>query len=500
MSCEKPLNLVSNAKVFNPSVTPIYNNVPCGKCDSCRSELRNEWYVRSYYQYKGCHLQDGKTLFITLTYRPTNLPMFVLDSHELVRGERTPGAIPVFYKKDKDKFMKSLRKWFERKNLKGITYLWCCEYGTDVSKTQRPHYHILLFIPHWSSACVTLSQVLKQIKALWEHGYVIISKKEKGGMEVSSFKGIRYVSKYCAKDINFFKRKDVKDFLDSDPKNKEFIKPYLPKHWQSHYFGFAMLDECQNLNDVRDLYFDGVRIKEVDKMKPYPLPRYIKNSLLHGKLPLGQSVINDIAVDFQTHFFFSEIDRSVFKFTQLFSTIYLGSYLRPEDYKKLDLPNVLNAYTLNDYVYKLLDDRTFDTFAFYKKCFQNRTYIKESNDYLHVITPSSLGAYALEMFKYQQCHKLLPDIPSRSRHKPYPCLDPYDYSSYDPFFTSRYHAGFMSQFTYNHFPIFRDFDHLDNIISKLRTIIRKRKIEVILKGEHDTQVIRDMYTYGVIHR
>lgn len=92
--------------------------VPCGKCFLCRQEKSKEWSLRMYHELS----ITPHSSFITLTYDDYYLP---------------PNGTLV--KEDAQKFMKRLRKSIEPKK---IRYFLVGEYG---EKTQRPHYHAILY-------------------------------------------------------------------------------------------------------------------------------------------------------------------------------------------------------------------------------------------------------------------------------------------------------------------------------------------------------------------
>lgn len=97
-------------------------SVPCGRCRHCRIQRSREWAVRSVHEGS---LYD-ENVFVTLTYDDAHLP----DGAELDRLEMR-------------RFFKNLRRELPRSQ--PIKYLAAGEYGTDKSKTQRPHYHALIF-------------------------------------------------------------------------------------------------------------------------------------------------------------------------------------------------------------------------------------------------------------------------------------------------------------------------------------------------------------------
>lgn len=96
--------------------------VPCGHCELCAQRRSREWSNRLLLEAE----YHSSAIFITLTYSNANLP----DNFSLS-------------KVDCQLFMKRLRKniWSDGSDQK-IKYYLCGEYGP---KTQRPHYHAIIF-------------------------------------------------------------------------------------------------------------------------------------------------------------------------------------------------------------------------------------------------------------------------------------------------------------------------------------------------------------------
>lgn len=103
------------------SETGIGIKIPCGKCAGCKLEASRQWAVRCMHE-KRLH---NASAFVTLTYDDDHLP----------RGNTLVLA-------DLQNFMKRLRKhvWSQTRET-GIRFFACGEYG---SRTNRPHYHLLL--------------------------------------------------------------------------------------------------------------------------------------------------------------------------------------------------------------------------------------------------------------------------------------------------------------------------------------------------------------------
>lgn len=93
--------------------------VPCNKCIACLSNKRQDWAFRLQQEFKF----SQSALFVTLTYDEKHL-----------RSNRS------LCKRDVQLYLKRLRKRNGTKSF--IRYYAVGEYGT---KSNRPHYHILLF-------------------------------------------------------------------------------------------------------------------------------------------------------------------------------------------------------------------------------------------------------------------------------------------------------------------------------------------------------------------
>lgn len=126
----------------------------------CLQAKRQEWAFRLQQEWKIA----SSAYFLTLTYDDDNLPYS--DNH------------PTLNKRDLQLFMKRLRKKQAKISPKPLRFYACGEYGT---KTNRPHYHMILF---------NLSVRLKdKIQETWNLGNVMV-----GTVTGAS---IAYTTKYC---------------------------------------------------------------------------------------------------------------------------------------------------------------------------------------------------------------------------------------------------------------------------------------------------------------
>lgn len=177
--------------------------VPCKKCWACRLNYSAEWATRIMNEAQG----DDNNWFVTLTYDDLHVPIAEAMEWDSIEGETvTHKRIEndgtwsyTLNPEDPNRFIKSLRKYFERKGYHGIKYFYCGEYGET---TERPHYHfILLHCPlnplefynphvderykaHWKS---------KELDRIWKKGIIDVAELE--------WSCAAYVARYCTKKI-----------------------------------------------------------------------------------------------------------------------------------------------------------------------------------------------------------------------------------------------------------------------------------------------------------
>lgn len=166
MTCTNPTILQNNA-IF-----------ACGKCELCRAKRAQEWKVRATHEL----ITQKKAIFITLTYRPKNLPKvdkskFIPMCHEDKGGNLNP--------RDVSLFIKRLRKYLGSEQ--PIKYIYCGEYG---GLRKRPHYHMIIYGINYSP------ELAQKVQDLWGLGYVDVDKNK------ITTHAIQYVLGYVRKKIN----------------------------------------------------------------------------------------------------------------------------------------------------------------------------------------------------------------------------------------------------------------------------------------------------------
>lgn len=144
----------------------VIQTVPCGKCNFCLQNRRNDWTFRIEQE----HREASSAWFITLTYDEKHQP--TLDNRY--------GTLK---KKDFQDFMKRLRKFDQQQygtqqsTRSPIKYYAVGEYGEN---TFRPHYHAIVFNAH--------ARTIEHLDKLWGLGHSSL-----GTCETAS---IHYVTKY----------------------------------------------------------------------------------------------------------------------------------------------------------------------------------------------------------------------------------------------------------------------------------------------------------------
>lgn len=161
MSCYKPIKVKSYPD----------GRVPCGQCFGCRISHARDWGVRMVHESQ---LHPGKSMFLTLTYRPECLP-------ETLEPD-APSA-----------FMKRLRDRIDRP---GVKFFCSGEYG---EKFSRPHYHICI-IGYWPDDAKVYKNgkfplfTSRLIEDCWGQGFAPFG--------LLSLEGAMYTARYILKKVN----------------------------------------------------------------------------------------------------------------------------------------------------------------------------------------------------------------------------------------------------------------------------------------------------------
>lgn len=254
--------------------------IPCGRCLGCKLDQANMWATRLYMETK-CW---NKCCFVTLTYRPKDLPI-------------NENGLPTLVKKDIQDFMKRLRKHYQGadtwihpiKNIEEnpIRYFCCGEYGDEKG---RPHYHLALFNfepkdlkPYKISKKGHQSFTSKSLYEIWGKGFVVI--------EELTFKSACYIARYVQKKAGLEPNKreytgEIKQEIRIDERNgQEYIHEIkcqaTPEYDNQPEFilmsrGVGIGRVYWNNNKDKIKRNGGIMVKIEDKVKTKPIPRYFK--------------------------------------------------------------------------------------------------------------------------------------------------------------------------------------------------------------------------------
>lgn len=198
-----------------------YQLIPCKHCWACQLKYAAEWATRLTWESQ----RYEHKFYITLTYDDEHVPIFSSMQYtdkdgrteEFENDGTWNGSLEP---KDMTRFIKTLRKYYERQGITDIKYFYCGEYGET---TKRPHYHMILFgAPlditkfydfyvdpkhkklHWKS---------KELDKWWNKGMIDVAEVE--------WNSCAYVARYCMKKINT--ENDGRVYAELG-KYKEFIR------------------------------------------------------------------------------------------------------------------------------------------------------------------------------------------------------------------------------------------------------------------------------------
>lgn len=489
--CVSPLRIVNRSLTYRPSFDKLYVDVPCGRCSDCVRKKHDEWFVRTYYAIKA-HRQ---AMFFTLTYRNEDLPYF--------KSEVCPENPPVmcFSQSHVKAFMDKLRRNLLRNGFitnGGLSSFVCCEYGTDPDGTHRPHYHmLLLFNPNVDRIPPSLIHDL--VSRYWKYGFIGPRSRYSPKIELqSAYKAAAYVSKYVSKDIDFFSQPQVSEFLDKSLPEDEYkkrydeIKPFLPKHWQSHGFGASILEDVLN-GDTMDYFLHGIKVFGTDYS--HPLPGYIKDKLLYSYKKVGDHrlrYLTDFGKMFVLQKFNADYKDYDFNMRKFFTLEYLKSLFPMERYKSLGLSpdgivsmfnRICGSSTLPLYIYEKL-------FRGYTMPLISSPLGKFSRDEVFPISVDRSTSLQYVVDHY-------PDILYSRLNKPDNISLVEDSArKIEHYYFKSFESSGVSRF-YNDLPIFRDFERLIGIFYKIHAADLKRCSDKQLSDERKFRYIRKKYKPNV---
>lgn len=147
MQCLNPVRVPNQSRFFNLNTRhSFYVTGRCGKCAGCQQNKSAEWSFRAYKHAEDCFRVGGYVLFDTLTYSDKFVPH--LRDYEEFSSLLPSEDFMCFSSEDLRLFHVRLRRRLEYEGFgSGVyNYFVSTEYGTDPTKTHRPHYHLLFYV------------------------------------------------------------------------------------------------------------------------------------------------------------------------------------------------------------------------------------------------------------------------------------------------------------------------------------------------------------------
>lgn len=346
--CYRPITIYNNSMYFNPEYSQLRKTVPCGSCCDCQRNISNAWYIRSRQEFQDCIKNGGMVIFPTLTFDNDHLPYLDYNFKNQSFHE------PCFDMHLVNNFIKSFKVHLQRgiprldksghstgqydvlpiENVSGIRYLICSEYG---SNTKRPHHHALIFLPFKMFP----SHLMKILQRSWPNGFVGVSRHL--GLEVKTYAGVRYTSKYVTKDLAFYDANNIKEYYryikqlshldNSYDEELKRIRQHLPYHRQSLFYGLNYLKSFEP-----SLYLDWLITNNISiPCKPFidnngnthisedfPIPQYFKYKLTHnsnGRKVNGKYIYdkNELGYQLSEHNLNKQIDNFILRLNTFYN-------------------------------------------------------------------------------------------------------------------------------------------------------------------------------------
>lgn len=316
--CFNPQIIANNSVYKNAVFSDEAFEVPCGTCLECRDSQQADWERRLSFEIYSLYKRRGHGVFLTLTFDDDSLPMMSFPRRDCSMSQ----PVPCFDNNLVKDFLLELKKsMLCRYGKKSYKYFLAEEFGKT---TQRPHLHLLGLLEE----NVDMKDFYHLVNSAWLHGFIfpkydpkiddfVKYDKVKCCMVHADIELIdraasaKYVSKYITKDLSFYSIPEINDFMSgyypyikehglyySDKRTRKKVRRaltpeqikkqtlinnaeiakwrrYLPKHFQSNFIGYSILD---NVTSVVDAFDHGVT--DPLSKRVVPLPRYAKNKLL----------------------------------------------------------------------------------------------------------------------------------------------------------------------------------------------------------------------------
>lgn len=237
--CTSPI-LIRNKRLRSLSVDipNSFVKVPCGQCEECLRKRSKDLYIRARFECEKCFEHGGCGFMCALTYDNETLPLLQYEGKSFM----------VFNKQHLIDFIKRLRTRLDRffkKHYNTIApdfkYLVTSEFGSDPTRTHRPHYHLIILFDCQVSLFVFRKCFFESLSNQ-KTGKRYFGKIFQCDILDIKRGGIKYSCKYILKDQTYNSQYDIIHRLidfETDRINSQFGIIQLP-HFQNDFF----LNKC----------------------------------------------------------------------------------------------------------------------------------------------------------------------------------------------------------------------------------------------------------------
>lgn len=378
--CLNPNYITPKRKYFKLGDYQSYNMyVPCMKCAECKQMMRNEWYLRNYWQSRYTFDNNGYVLFDTLTYRDEDVPHL----SDFIKLEGKVLDYMCFNYEDVQDFKKRLKTNLDRQGYDSeqVKFFCASEYGTDPNRTHRPHYHFLLYVTDSRLSPVVLSQLIHdswthgRTDGVVEYGQGYVYHNTFGPRYIKDSKRLQgvvgYVCKYVTKDSEYQKvidmrvhevvekilkkrySNDKKGFLDSKRELKRRVDQF---HKQSVGFGEYAISQAnpEFSKNMETIWKDGtLQVPDSKKIvKSIPLPMYYARKLFYDLVrdPKDNGlmwILNDDGKQWKKQRTYANCVKVADRFTSWYNS--LNTYVEDPEQTKKKIDSLLKGRTFMDF-------------------------------------------------------------------------------------------------------------------------------------------------------
>lgn len=445
--CTHPITIPNPTRSFVPGSSKNYLVVPCGKCYECKEKIRDEWFVRAFFEHKRVLSKGGQTWFPLLTYDDDHIFRYRDDDLNF----QCCGFDPEHIKKFRDMLRVYLtRDGYDCSGENRISFKLCPEYGDDGG---RPHWHCLLFIPFplsteymmgkWKVVDGKRRLVGGLIQKCWKYGFVSWSRdKETKRLRpfIETYGGIKYAMKYVSKNSKWEERFGITEYrkllqttikvlrsqyihsgtsyvysdkilnkLSLYEQKLSSFRRALPRNYTSTNFGISGLecfcdsDGCFDLNR----FIDGtINLSPfgllTDKGKTnYFIPRYYKLKAMYNSSD-GVLSLNDLGIEYNLAMYQRNKDKLVKLYRVYTNPRALSAHLAP-----LKLVMDLNFKAISQKFNRSLGIGNVEDLAMYNLCFRYVTLVENSKGN-YIFNPNDIDRWHLN-HTFDTCISLTPD-------------------------------------------------------------------------------------------